>query len=135
MSLKLMVTGAPLNLADELEEEFQKNARVAMTRCADVLLRNVRTNLRKRKGPEPAPEGQPPAEQEGELSQSFRRLPTRVKGRYASSGVESAHPGAARLEWGKTDVRGVRTFPHPYLAPAAEESEAEITAILTELVR
>lgn len=135
MSLKLKVYGAPLTLADELEESFQANAKAGLTQCGEVLLGNVRGQLRRRKGPEPAPEGQPPAEQGGKLSQSFRRLPTRVRGRSASSGVESNHPGAARLEWGATDKRGIRTFPHPYLAPAAEASEPEITRILTELVQ
>lgn len=135
MSIKLMVSGATLDLADELEEEFRRNARGALDKCGEVLLKNVRANLARRKGPDAAPQGEPPAMQEGDLSRSFRRLPTRVKGRVASSGVESAHPGAARLEWGKTDSRGIRTFPHPYLAPAQEASEAEITEILTELVR
>lgn len=135
MSMKLLVTGAPIDLADELEEEFRNNARNGLTECGEVYLGHVRETLRRRKGPDPAPEGEPPAAQEGDLAESFRRLPTRVRGRSASSGVESEHPGAARLEHGKVDVRGIRTFPHPYFGPAAEASEAEITAILTKLVR
>jgi hypothetical protein len=133
--LTFEVRGARLDLADELEEEFAREAGAAVKDAASHLLEHVRAQLEKRSGPEHAPPGEPPAKQTGVLQRSFRVMPVRTKGRYASSGVHSDHPGAARLEWGKTDRRGIRTFPHPYLEPAKKAAAPGITAILERLVR
>lgn len=121
-----------IDLADELEEEFHLPAREAVREGADILLGDVVRRLRQRHGTRQtvAPAGQPPEEDTGLLSESFSRLPVRITGRVVSGGIQSSHPGANRLEFGATDVRGVRTFPHPYLRPAMEAVELPITRLL-----
>jgi len=118
-SVRLFVKETRVDLAGQAERQFRKRVRRAMRSATGVLLENVQLQLRKRTGPKPAPAQEPPARQSGELAKSFRRLPIKVKRFSASGGIYTDDPGAARLEWGKVDGRGIRTFPHPYIGPAA----------------
>lgn len=121
-----------LDLADELEEQFHGEAKLVVGEAADLLLDEVQRNLRLRTGTAAtsAPEGAPPEYDTGELYRSYERIPPRVKGRIASSGVQSDHPGAARVEYGSTDSRGIRTLPHPAVRLAVDASEEPITALV-----
>ena len=131
MAIRVEVYGDSLiDAADEILEEIEPRAREAVREAADMLLNEVRRLLRLRSGPPAAPEGEPPAKRTGELLKSFRRIPVSVKGRVVSSGIQSNHPGANRLEFGVVDKLGRRTLPHPYIRPAMERMEGPITAFL-----
>jgi hypothetical protein len=132
--MSLQITGDVLDLADELQEEFVDGAKVAMRQGSRLLRDEVRRRLRLRKGPVPAPEGEPPAEQTGELVRSIKVLPVRVRGRVVSGGIKTDHPGATRLEFGAVDKRGVRTFPHPFLLASQEAVADEVTRLLNEAI-
>lgn len=121
-----------LDLADELQEQFHEVAKGVAKEAAGILLAEVQRLLRLRAGTfkSAAPEGQPPEYDIGELYRSFEIIPPRVKGRTASSGVQSDHPGANRLEYGKTDARGIRTLPHPFVRPAMANVEEAVTELV-----
>lgn len=91
-----------VNLADELEKDFRKRARGAVLEAGRLLQKEVRLQLKRHAGPDASPEGEPPAYQSGELYDSIKVLPVRVRGTSVSSGVSSDHPGAFALEYGQT---------------------------------
>lgn len=136
MALKVVVYGDKIDLADDLRDEFHAEAKDAVIEGANILIREVDRLLTMRRGTSrtAAPEGQPPEQDTAELVRSFTVLPGRVKGNVASSGVQSKHPGANRLEFGFTDRRGIRTFPHPFMAPAIANTETEIGELLERLL-
>ena len=132
MSLTMTVYGDKIDLADELIEEFHAQAKDAVSDAAEIWLDAIRRLLSLRQGTKQtaSPEGEPPELDTGALARSFRKIPAQVRGNVAGSGIKSNDPGAARLEWGKTDVRGIRTLPHPYLLRSIAETRDEITALL-----
>ena len=121
-----------LNLADELEEHFYPVAKLVAREAGDLLTAEVVRQLNLRQGTQQtaAPEGAPPERDTGELAESFETIPPRIKGRVVSSGVQSDHPGANRLEYGSTDARGIRTLPHPFVRPALQLVEGPIDALI-----
>jgi hypothetical protein len=135
MSLRVVVMAPDkLDLADELQDEFKAEAKAAVKEGAQLLLSEIQRLLRLRSGPAgmTAPEGEPPEKHTAALLESFRLLPPRVSGAVASSGIISRHPGANRQEFGYTDIRGVRTLPHPFLRPAIAATEGKMSELLTE---
>jgi len=134
VSVKVVVYGDRIDLADELEEEFHAVAKDVVTEGAEKLLREVRALLRLRAGTfrTAAPEGQPPEYDVGDLFRSFRLIPARVRGRSVSAGIQSDDPGANRVEFGATDTRGIRTLPHPYLRPALANVEPLVTELFID---
>ena len=134
MTIKITVYGEKLDLADEITEEFHAEAKAAVGEAGNLLLAEVRRLLALRRGGPrtAAPEGQPPEQDTGALLRSFRRIPPRIRGRIASSGVQGDEEGSNRLEFGKTDVRGIRTLPHPFMAPAIANMEGPIGRLLEE---
>jgi hypothetical protein len=143
MTLRVVIdAGEKLDLADELREEFVAEAKAAVTDASQLLLSEVQRLLRMRKGTRAtvAPAGEPPEEHTGELANSFRVIPATIRtpvqakgyGAEARSGIRSNHPGGNRLEFGFTDIRGVRTLPHPFIAPAIKTTEGAIEALLQE---
>jgi hypothetical protein len=143
MTLRVVIEAPDkLDLAEELREEFVQEAKAAVTDASQLLLTEVQRLLRQRKGTAQtvAPAGEPPEEDTGELANSFRLIPASIRtpvaakgyGAEARSGIRSNHPGGNRLEVGFTDIRGVRTLPHPFLAPAIATTEGPIEALLRE---
>lgn len=130
MTMKIEIVTDKVDLADDLEEEFHQLAKDAVAEAADLVLGDIKRRLSLRKGPRPAPEGEPPAFQTGQLSRSYKRINPRIRGRVASSGVISRDPAANRLEYGATDSRGIRTLPHPHVRPAFEAMEDQATEII-----
>lgn len=173
MSARLSVKPTKIDLLAQAEESFKKNARRALTQSAQVLLRHVQYQLRRTKpagrrrgkGRNPASSpGEPPAYQTGKLARSWKRLRTRLRRGYGSSGVTSSEKAAFALEYGETIgsrtakrvggrrgrntvnklMRGLaaagvgkvwRVAPRPYLKRALAESEDEVTRILREVVQ
>ena len=143
MTLRVVIdAGEKLDLADELREEFVAEAKAAVTDGAQLLLTEVQRLLRLRKGTKKtaAPEGEPPEEDTGALANSFRVIPASIRtpvqakgyGAEARSGIRSNDPGGNRLEFGFLDLRGVRTLPHPFIAPAIKNTEGAIEALIQE---
>lgn len=132
--MRVTVYGDHINLAEELKEEWQPVARQAAREAGRMLTEEVRRLLRLRQGRRAtaAPEGQPPELDFGNLLDSVSQLSVRMRDTAASSGVQVKHEGAARLEWGKTDRKGRRTFPHPFLRPALANVEGPITRMLEQ---
>jgi hypothetical protein len=129
MTVKIVVYGDKLDLADEIGEEFVQEAKDVAGEAGDIMLAEAQRLAKLRVGTAQtaAPEGQPPEFDTGAFYRSLKRITPRVKGRVASSGIQSNDPGAARIEWGATDSRGIRTLPHPIFRPAAANSEQPIT--------
>lgn len=133
MTMRVFVGGDDLiDLVDEITEETLPIAVDAVDRGADVLLAKTQELLRRRRGPESAPEGEPPAAQTEALVKSFRKLKPRVQGRVVTSGIRSDAEAVNRLEFGATDSRGIVTKPHPFLRPAVEQTEGAITKLLED---
>jgi hypothetical protein len=134
MPLKVTVYGDKIDLADELRDEFHAEAKDAVSEGAGVLLDEVQRLLSLQRGTSrtAAAEGQPPEQDTADLYRSFRKIPPRVRGNVASSGIKSNHPGGNRLEWGFTDARGIRTLSHPFLRPAIANTDARIGELLRE---
>lgn len=135
MSVRIVVRGDDrLDLADEIREEFHREVKGVMDEAARIALADVQGQLSLRKGTPrtSAPEGQPPEFDEGDLYRSYRTIPARVKGDAAISGVQSNHPGAARIEFGGVDERGIRTLPHPAVRIGFQNAEPKIEALLED---
>lgn len=132
MSFKIKSYTEKIDLADELEEDAIPWAKQLVSEAGDMGLAEVRRLLSLRRGTAQtvAPEGQPPEFDEGGLYESYEKIPPKVKGRIATSGVQSDHPGAGRLEYGKTDARGIRTLPHPAVGPAFQNIEEKVTDLI-----
>lgn len=130
--MTVVVYGDRLDLADELQEEFYPQALSAANEAADMALGEIQRRLSLRRGTAKtaAPEGEPPEQDTAGLLRSWKTMPARIDGRMVSSGVKSNHPGASRLEFGFTDSRGIRTFPHPYIAPSFAAMEGPIERLL-----
>jgi hypothetical protein len=135
MTLRVVIDApAKLDLAEDLLEEFHGAAIEAVEDAAQLLLDEIVRVLRLRQGSAEtaAPAGEPPEQDTGALAASFRLLPGRVRGAVAFSGIRSNHPGANRLEWGFTDIRGIRTLPHPFIMRSVRATEGPINALLKQ---
>ena len=134
MSLKIVVHGDKLDLADELAEQYVDEALEVIGDAGTLAFNEVQHQLARRIGSPrtrtAAPEGQPPELDTGELRESYSRIPPRVKGAVATSGVQSNHPGAARVEYGATDERGIRTLPHPAVRIAFTNIEPAVDELI-----
>lgn len=158
MSYRIRVQPTKIDLRAYADAQFKKNARVRLRRASDVLLKHVKFQLLRRRGPQPSAPGEPPAAQTGRLAKSFKRLRVRLRRGYGSAGVTSDEKRAYVMEYGEArhgrvlgDIAGkkgrrfagrvakalsgfslsvYRVAPRPYLKPAAEEAEDEITDIL-----
>lgn len=132
--MRATVYGDFIDLAEELREGFEVQAKAAASDAGQMLTDETRRLLKLRIGTKHtvAPEGEPPEFDEGDLLGSVRKLRTRVTGTMADSGVLINHPGAARLEWGATDRLGRRTVPHPFLRAAVANVEGPIAKMLEE---
>lgn len=122
---------------------FNLEAKGAVREAVEDLHRAVKAQLRKNKFPPSAASGEPPAYGGGQLKveskqqtlmSSFRRTRVTVSKTRVRGGIESYHSGAARLEYGWVDKNGIRTFPHPYLDPAAREVEPSVDNIMSRIL-
>ena len=130
------VYGDYIDLADEIMDELLPRAKDAMTEARDLIYDEAKRLLTMRGPGPPAPPGQPPATQTGELVRSLRKLPVTVSQsrRTIKTGISSNHPGAARLEFGaRTSGLIGPPIAHPWLRPAFENTRAEYTRILESL--
>lgn len=132
--MRVTVYGDYIDLAEELEQAWHTPARHAAREAGQMLTAEVRRLLTLRSGTARtvAPPGEPPERDTGTLLAGVSQISVRRGNTVASSGVQVTHPGAARLEWGATDVQGRRTLARPYLRAALANTEGPITAMLEE---
>lgn len=130
----LTTTGGDFTgLAEEAMAELRPRAERAVDEASDLLVDAVQAELKRSRGG-PAPEGQPPAYESGELHDSIEKVPVKWLNRFLlSGGAESELEQAARLEFGGTDSEGRRILPHPYFRAAGEKVRAKIERILEAL--
>jgi hypothetical protein len=121
MTVRLHFHTDKLDLADELPDEFMERLKEPVKQAGALLVAEVKRRLSLAQGDAStsAKEGDPPERDSGALVDSVKQLRTNIKPTIAETGVHVRHEGAARLEWGKTDVRGIRTYPHPFIRPSA----------------
>jgi hypothetical protein len=129
--MRFQVRNDKIDLADELEAEFVAVARQTLTEAGSIGHRHARRKIEQYGPAGPAPPGSTPATFTGNLSRLTKQLPTRVRGRVASSGVIYA-PHAHLLEYGYTKKSGHRVLPRPFIAPAQEAAQPEVDALLRE---
>lgn len=122
MTVRLHFHTDKLDLADELPEEWMERLKGPIREVGGMFKAEVirRLSLAQGDASTSAKEGDAPERDSGDLIASVRQLNTMVKPTIAETGVHVRDPGAARLEWGATDVRGIRTYPHPFVRPSAE---------------
>jgi hypothetical protein len=157
--MRIEVRGDDLiDLADEFIEETKPVVVSLMNRVSNVVLTAAQRRLSAVSGRTSAP-GESPSMRSGALFRSLKIVGATVKGRVVRGGVQSDHPGAGNLEWGgagltKNVTEGLHLTgaarkrlrkdladspgatrmiaARPFLRPAEEQSEAEVTRILNE---
>lgn len=132
MSFKMIITDERTlaGLGDEVWKEVKPRYRRAVVKARDLVLNEAKRLLRQRRGPEPAPAGQPPAQQTRALVRSAKKLRPIARRGFISSGFEFTDPGSNRVEFGGVDSRGIRTFPHSFVRVAFDKKEAEVDHML-----
>lgn len=130
MSVKVRVGGEKLDLANELREEFHREAKDAVSAGADILLEHSRRKA-EAYGPGPAPPGSTPGTDSGDLVRLMKRRAPRVRGDVVSAAVKYA-PHAHLVEYGYTKPTGQRVLPRPFVRPAVKSAQPEIDRVLME---
>jgi hypothetical protein len=119
----------------DLEGDAMAGAIAVVERAADMAVARARQILQSAgAGAGAAAPGAPPRERTGDLGKSIMREPaTAIASRKGARGVTTrvlvTDPGGARQEFGDIDVRGIRTFPHPFLRPAFEDIGADVDGL------
>lgn len=134
--IRTRITGDNLiDLADEILDETIAPVKAVAEQAGGILLADVQRRLRTRSG-ETAPEGEAPAYQSGDLLNSFRRLPVRVKENTVTSGIESSEPfGKVNgLEYGRVTPEGKQVKARPFLRPAEEAVQSKVDALAESLL-
>jgi hypothetical protein len=138
MSFKVTIKkeGTLDGTAAEIFAEMRPRGEAAVRTATDMVLTRIDQKLSVRSD-RPARPGEPPREVSGELRQSVKRIPQRTRvGLSAisvSSGIQSRHAGVNRLEFGATDSRGIRTFPHPFVRPTFEQLKRKLDALFAAI--
>lgn len=133
ISFKVLNDNEPIHLVDDVMELFSSQGPRAMDDASDEFLDEVRSELMLSVDAEVGPD-ESPTMRTGDLAQSFRKLPLWKFPEVIVGGVYSDDPGASRLEWGRVDIRGIRTFPHPYLTRAARRVEEKVDRAFDDVV-
>lgn len=136
MSVRVRIEGEKfIDLVDDIQEETLAPARELAAQSGDLLLSDVKRRLKARTA-DPAPPGEAPAYQSGELHDSFKRLPVRVRANVVSSGVRSSedYGKVGALEFGYVTPAGTHVLPRPFLRPAEEAIQQQIDKLAGELL-
>jgi len=125
-----------IDLADELEEDFRKDATDAVRKGVDIYVDAAKANLRKT-GSRVSKPGETPGVDTGELERSIKRGPVRfgrnkrsVIGQVVSS---LSYEEVNSVEFGHVNRDGTRTLPRPFLRPTDVTAGPKIAALLEEL--
>jgi hypothetical protein len=133
--MRIEVYGDRLDLADELEDEFRKEARDVVREGTDMAVAEVKRMLRRTGTRESRPD-EPPAIQTGDLERSIRRGRVRLSRdkRSVSGEVVSTltYAEVNSVEYGHTKRTGQRVLPRPFLRPAMAEVEPKIATLFQD---
>lgn len=113
----------------DLEGDALDGAVDVVRRARDLTVARVQQLLGRREA-EPAIEGEAPHFRTGALRDSVKGAAIVVERDRIWTRVLAKDPGAARLEFGDVDRRGIATRAHPFLRPAFEELEGRIRAMI-----
>lgn len=122
-------------LGADILAELQPRAEAAVNKAVAVVHAKA-VELLGRPGEGKASEaGTPPALRRGTLRRSLKIRPAQVRENVISAAVYTNHPAAGAHEYGGRVGRkkAIRLPARPYLRPAFEQTEPEVTAILGEL--
>ncbi|MFW6079793.1 MAG: hypothetical protein ACODAE_09235 [Gemmatimonadota bacterium] len=126
-------------MGGEILSSMRGDADRAVDQVTDALEREIKSKLRETGQGAEAAEGEPPAIRSGDLIRSVRREPLRTTAGLHGYTVRSAvivdDPGAARVEFGGRDARGIVTVPHPFYLPAVKVVTAKARAIFERVGR
>lgn len=123
-------------LGAEVLAELQPKGEAAVNKAVAVVHRKALDMLgRSSSGTKASEAGQPPALRRGALRRSLKIRAAQVRENVVSAAVYTNHPGAGAQEYGGRVGKGksIRLPARPYLRPALEQTEAEVTAILGDL--
>lgn len=127
-----------IDLADEVTDETRPKARKAMREALNLFAAEIRRLLAIRTG-EVSREGQPPAQQTGDLLRGVRVASVRVRGNTVMGAVEvGKHEDIEKvqgLEFGATGDDGRVLKPRPFMRPAEENVQTAVDKVLTEGVQ
>lgn len=126
-----------IDLADELEEDFRKEARAAVQKGVAIYVDELKATLR-RTGSRVSEPGETPGADTGELERSIKRGPVRlgrdkrsVTGQVVSS---LSYEEVNSVEFGHVNRDGTRTLPRPFLRPTDVTAGPNIAALLEDLL-
>jgi hypothetical protein len=133
--MKFEIRGDRLDLADELEDDFRKEARAVVREGVDMLIAETKANLQKLMNQESRPDG-PPAYQTGDLFRSIRRGRVRLgrDKRSVSGEMVStlSYEEVNGVEYGHVKPDGTRVEPRPFIRPAMAETQPKIQRLFEE---
>lgn len=136
MSVYVRVEGEKfIDLVDEIQDETIGAAKELAAQGGDLLLADVKRRLKSRSG-QPAPAGESPAYQSGELHNSFRRLPVKVKENTVTSGIRSSedYGKVGAPEFGYVSANGKQVKARPFLRPAEQAIQPELDKLAESLL-
>ena len=135
--MKYQVLIDKIDLADEMEEDFRKDATAAVRKGVDIYVDAAKATLR-RTGSRVSRPGEAPGMDTGELERSIKRGPVRlgrdkrsVTGQVVSS---RSYEEVNSVEYGHVNADGTRTLPRPFLRPTDEQVGPRIAELLEDLV-
>jgi hypothetical protein len=126
-----------IDLADELEEDFRKEAPAPLRTAVAMYADTAKANLR-RTGSRVSEPGETPGMDRGELERSIQRGPVRLgRDKRSVTGLvlsSLSYEEVFSVEYGHVNRDGTRTLPRPFLRPTDETAGPKIAALLEELV-
>jgi hypothetical protein len=125
-----------IDLADEMEEDFRKDATAAVRKGVDIYVDAAKATLR-RTGSRVSRPGEAPGMDPGELERSIKRGRIRL-GRDKRSFIgevvsDKSYEEVNSVEYGHVNADGTRTLPRPFLRPTDASVGPKIAALLEEL--
>jgi len=135
--MKFEVLVDKIDLADEMEEDFRKDATAAVRKGVDIYVDAAKATLR-RTGSRVSRPGETPGVDTGELERSIKRGRVRlgrdkrtVTGQVVS---DKSYEEVNSVEYGHVNADGTRTLPRPFLRPTDEQVGPRIAELLEDLV-
>lgn len=133
MTIQARVYGDSLiNLADELLDEVKPGARQAVREASTMLRERMQRILRAKSGWPSAP-GEAPAMDTEELANDIREIGTTIRNNIVRGGVavgtEEDIPKVQSLEFGAVGAGARILLARPFMRPAEEAIEADVTRL------
>lgn len=132
MSVKFRVQTDRIDLAEELEEDFRKEAKDIIREAGTIYLDELK-GLLARQPSGPARPGQPPARDTEELLKSLRRSTGRLGRDKVSYSIDITshlhYEHFNSIEYGHINADGTRTLPRPFKRPTDDKTAPKIVRL------